>query len=140
MSNLDEELAAATDALLSGQNSIQFSDGDQELEVVIRQIYLTIAPDKPPTAEFEQHLAARLNSEWEMLYGRSRLRLLENPLARVAAAAAAVVLILTVALVLAVPPASRQVSGSALSLNVIVAGMALVLFAALVIVLVRSRH
>ncbi len=140
MSNADEELAAVTDALLNGQTSVQFSDGDQELGMVIRLIYQTIAPNQPTTADFEQRLTARLISEWDRTYERPRLRLLDHPLMRVAAAAAAVVLILAVVLVLAVPAASRPVTGTALPLNVVIAVAALALFTALVLVIVRSRH
>jgi hypothetical protein len=140
MSELDEELAAATDALLNEHEATQFSGGNRDLEAVVRQIYLTIAPNQPPGLEFDQRLITRLNSEWDRVYGRPRLLLFDRPLARMAAVAAAVVLILAAVLAMTVPVASGRITGAARPLNVVIAVAVLALFMGLVIAIVRSRH
>ena len=115
MTDLDDELAQATDELLSG-HSLSALDGDnRELEAVLHQLQETINPAQPPGAAFEQRLNIRLNAEWDRLYAPPRLRLVDQPLVRVLAMAAAVVLILGVIVLLAVPSSSSQLRGTAIN-------------------------
>ena len=115
MNELDEELAAATDALLNGQEPISFSGENEELAEVVRQLHRVIDPDRPLATEFERRLTQRLNSEWDRVY-TPPLRLLDRPLVRVGLAAA-VVLVLGAMLLLMTPDSPEALQGTAIGLN-----------------------
>jgi hypothetical protein len=116
MDNLDDELVAATDALLNRDKPVTLSGENRELGDVLLQLYRAIQPDQPPTAEFERRLSQRLGMEWERTH-TSPLRRLDRPLVRVASMAAAVVVILGALLVLAVPDSAAQLEGTAIGLD-----------------------
>lgn len=118
MTKLDNELAAAADALMERRVMPPLSDENRELGEVLRQLYDTIEPDQAPSAAFEQRLAARLSSDWDQrAQNGGFLRLLDQPAVRVLALAAAVVLVLGAVLVLAVPESPQPLQGAAINLD-----------------------
>src|SRR5438445_8069433 len=64
--DLDEELAAMTDSLMSGQDQ-SVSPENAQLANVVRKLYSTIGPSASSGADatFRAHLTQRLNDEWE---------------------------------------------------------------------------
>lgn len=115
--DLDDELASATDVLLSGGDMPTLNGDNQELAGVVRELYRVIDPKTMPSAVFEKRMQARLNGEWERSNVQPTLRLVDRPLVRLAALAAAVVLVLGAIVVLAVPPASSQIQGTAIGMD-----------------------
>ncbi len=116
MDKLDDELAGATDALLSGRNLPTLSDENRELGEVLRQLYRAIEPDAPPSPAFEARLTRMLDGEWERAH-QPALRLVERPVMRFAGLAAAIVLVLGALAVLAVPDASQPLQGMAIGMS-----------------------
>ncbi len=116
MDKLDEELAGATDALLSGRNMPTLSEENQQLGEVLRQLYRAIEPDAPPSPAFAARLTRMLDAEWGREH-RPALRLVDRPLVRFASLAAAVVLVLGALLVLAVPDANQPLQGTAIGMS-----------------------
>lgn len=114
MTHLDDELAAATDALLEGLEEHRLQGENLELYKVVRQLCAVIDPQSLPTAEFEQRLEARLEEEWNHANVTPTLRVIERPLVRVASLAAAVVLVLGALIVLAVPDSAEPLQGVAI--------------------------
>ena len=117
MMELDDELAEATDALLSGREMPELQGENRELAEVVRELYRVIDPATPPSAVFQQRMNARLNTEWDRANKPPTLRLVDRPLVRLAALAAAVVLILGAIIVLAMPESPRELQGAAIGLN-----------------------
>lgn len=96
---LDQELAALTDALLRGEPAVPSDEAEPLLEVA-QQLQALIAPDETPRAEFQARLTQEIAAEWD-LRGRPRVRARSSPaawrtFAPVAAAAAAVLLLILV--------------------------------------------
>lgn len=117
---LDNELAEATDALLSGREMRSLVGENAELAKIVRDLYAAIDPQTPPSAAFQQRLTSRLDSEWERAHPSSStmtMRVLERPALRVAALAAAVVLVLGALIVLAVPESTPELQGAAVALD-----------------------
>ncbi|MEO8398054.1 MAG: hypothetical protein ABI700_33980 [Chloroflexota bacterium] len=117
MMELDDELAEATDALLSGREMPTLEEDNRELAEVVRDLYRVITPAIPPSAAFQQRMTARLNVEWDRSNAQPTLRLVDRPLVRLAAMAAAVVLILGAVVVLAMPESPRALQGAAIGMN-----------------------
>ncbi len=117
MMELDDELAEATDALLSGREMPALQAENRELAEVLRELYRVIDPTTPPSVVFQQQMNARLNTEWNRAHMQPTLRLVDRPLVRLAALAAAVVLILGAVVVLAMPESPRELQGAAIGLN-----------------------
>ncbi len=126
---VDDELADATDALLSGRDMDVLSGENAELQNVVVQLYEAIDPKNSPSIAFQQRLVARLTAEWNRQYA-PRLRLLDQPAARVLALAAAVVLVLGAVLVLAVPDTPAQLHGAAIGFDDLAAIVVLIAVAA----------
>lgn len=116
MDQLDEELAGATDALLSGGNLPALSEENRQLGEVLRQLYRAIEPDAPPSPVFTARLTRMLDTEWERAH-QPTLRLVERPLVRLAGLAAAVVLVLGALIVLAVPDSNQPLQGMAIGMS-----------------------
>ncbi len=116
MDKLDEELAGATDTLLSGRNMPILSEENRQLGEVLRQLYRAIEPDAPPSPAFSTRMTRMLDAEWERSH-RPTLRLVDRPLVRLAGLAAAVVLVLGALLVLAVPDSSQPLQGMAIGMS-----------------------
>lgn len=131
MMDLDDELAEATDALLSGKEMPELGDENRKLGEVVRELYRVIDPHTPPSAAFEKRMNARLSDEWNRANVQPTLRLMDRPLARVLALAAAVVLILGALVVLAMPESPRELQGAAIGLN---HGVALIVLVVVVVV------
>ena len=117
MMKLDDELAEATDALLSGREMPVLQDENRELAEVLRELYRVIDPTTPPSTAFQQQMNARLNTEWNRANTPPTLRLVDRPQVRLASLAAAVVLILGAVVVLAIPESPRELQGAAIGLN-----------------------
>lgn len=130
MNRFDDELAQATDVLLSGGTMPTLDGENAALGQTIRELYAVIDPKRMPSAAFQQQMTARLNAEWDRAYAPPTLRLLERPLVRLAALAAAVVLVLASLLVLVVPDGTDGLQGTALGMDDGVAVVVLVAVAA----------
>jgi hypothetical protein len=117
MSVLEDELAEATDALLSGKPMPSPGGENRELIAVVQSLYGVIDPARGLSADYRQRLASRLNLEWQQQQAAPTLRLIDRPLVRLAGLAAAVVLVLGAIVVLAVPDAPDQLQGAAIGLN-----------------------
>ncbi len=141
MMELDDELAEATDALLSGREMPTLQEDNRELAEVVRDLYRVIDPARAPSAAFQQRMTARLNTEWDRSNAQPTLRLVDRPLVRLAAMAAAVVLILGAVVVLAMPEPPRELQGAAIGMN---HGAALLVLAGVIVagayVYGRNRH
>ncbi len=83
----DNELATFTDKLLAGEEPETMND-QEELTVVVRQLYDVIAPHEKPDPAFRERLTQRLELEWHLLHNRPA-RWWQTPKARRAAALAA---------------------------------------------------
>ncbi len=116
MDQLDDELAGATDALLSGRSMPMLSEKNQQLGEVLRQLYRAIEPDAPPSPAFTARLNRMLDAEWDRAH-KPTLRLVDRPLVRLAGLAAAVVLVLGALLVLAVPDSNQPLQGMAIGMS-----------------------
>jgi hypothetical protein len=130
MMELDDELAEATDALLSGREMPTVQEDNRELAEVVRDLYRVIDPATPPSAVFQQRMSARLNTEWDRSNVQATLRLADRPLVRLAALAAAVVLIFGAVVVLAMPESPNELQGAAIGMN---HGVALLVLAGVVV-------
>jgi hypothetical protein len=117
MNRLDDELAQATDTLLSSGKMPPLEGENAALQETIRELYAVINPKQMPSAAFQQKMTARLGAEWDRAYAPPTLRLLERPLVRLAALAAAVVLVLASLLVLVVPDAPDPLQGTAFGMD-----------------------
>lgn len=117
MTYLDDELVEATDALLDGREMPRLNGENLELFQVARQICGVIEPQNPPSVAFDQRLHERLEAEWNRASAQPTLRLVERPLARIAALAAGVVLVLGALIVLAVPDAAEPLQGAAIGFD-----------------------
>jgi hypothetical protein len=126
MNRLDDELAQATDTLLSGGQMPPLEGENAALQETVRQLYAVIEPSRAPSSAFQQRMTARLNAEWDRAYAPPTLRLLERPLVRLTALAAAVVLVLASLVVLAAPDAADPLQGTAVGMDDGVAVLVLV--------------
>lgn|GEM_PF-4429369 len=115
--NLDDELAEATDALLSGREVKPLTDENAELLGVVRELNTLIDPNTLPSDAFQQRLTRRLSDEWDRWYAPPALRLLDRPAVRVLTMAAAVVLVLASLVVLSVPETTPALQGTAIPLD-----------------------
>ncbi len=116
MDKLDDELAGATDALLSGKSMPILSEENRQLGEVLRQLYRAIEPDAPPSPAFAARLTQMLDTEWERAH-KPTLRLVDRPSVRLAGLAAAVVLVLGALLVLAVPDSNQPLQAMAIGMS-----------------------
>ena len=118
---LDNELAEATDALLSGREVGAVSPENADLVRSTRELMQVIDPNTPPSAAFQKRMTQRLNAEWDRANGQRSnvvpLRLMDRPVVRLASMAAAVVLVLGALVVLAVPESNPQLQGAAVPLD-----------------------
>lgn len=118
---LDNELADATDAILSGREVGTVSAENAELVRSTRELAQVIDPNAPPSAAFQQRLTQRLNAEWDRANPSHSnvvpLRLLDRPVVRLVSMAAAVVLVLGALVVLAVPESDPQLQATAIPLD-----------------------
>lgn len=117
MTDLDEQLAAATDELLSTGVMTPLAGENRELGEVISQLYRIIDPANRPSAECQEQLVSRLNRELDRQFAPPQLRLLDRPWVRTAALAAALVLVLAALIVLAVPETPEQLEGAAIGID-----------------------
>jgi hypothetical protein len=95
---LDDELAALTDQILTGEAG-EDSEMTRELGWVVRQLHQTIAPDHPPSAAFRARLTQDLTREWnarQQRRGRATAVWYRKPTVRLAALAATLVVVLGV--------------------------------------------
>lgn len=65
--SLDNELAAFTDHILRGTESVADPSID-DLADVVRQLHTVIAPDDLPSEAFRSQLRTRLSMEWDLQY------------------------------------------------------------------------
>ncbi len=130
MTELDDQLAEATDDLLNRGSMRPLNGENHELSEVVSQLYQVIDPATPPSPAYQERMRARLDVEWQRQYAPPTLRLLDRPLVRLAALAAAVVLILAALVVLAVPETPMPLQGAAIDVDDGVALLVLVAVAA----------
>ena len=141
MTQLDDELAQATDALLEGSDPATLDGENGDLHKIAVQLYSVIDPKSPPSAAFQRRLVSRLNAEWDHAHAAPTLWLLDRPIMRLAALAAAVVIVLAAVVVLAVPDQANQLHGTAIGLHNAAAILALLGVAAVgAIVYWRNRR
>src|SRR5260221_12295619 len=95
--DLDEELAAMTDSLMSGQDQ-SVSQENAELAKVVKNLYSTIgsAASSVADAPFRARLTQRLNEEWESASHQQRQsqRFMQPRTLRALSVAAAMTLVL----------------------------------------------
>lgn len=67
---LDDELAAFTDDLLAGRDTMTVSEELEPLSRVVRQLHAVIPPNAAPAPAVHTHLTQRLIREWNLLHQR----------------------------------------------------------------------
>lgn len=136
---LDDELAALTDALLEGRDAVlpSVSDENVPLEPVVRGLY-DLTRDEPSRA-FEARLQRRLNDEWTARPRPVRLSVLQQPVVRLMALAAALMIIMVGILLAAGGREQNALQGTALGSMEGLALLLLLVGGVVVVFLLRRR-
>jgi NADH:ubiquinone oxidoreductase subunit K len=110
---LDDELAALTDRILSGED-VQTQPELDDLALVVRQLHEMIKPDARPDPAFRDRLTWRLDREWTLQHQRQARSWRSNRLVQLVALAAVVALLLFVLVLLSANGNDKPVQGTAL--------------------------
>ena len=92
----DNELATFTDKLLAGEEPGKMTE-QEELRVVVRQLYDVIAPHEKPDPAFREQLTQRLEMEWNLLHRQTSRWWEKRGVRRVAALAASLAVLVAAA-------------------------------------------
>lgn len=109
---LDDELAAFTDQLLSGEQA-QVSPEIEDLAAVVKRLCQVVDPATRPDPAFRDRLTQRLNREWTLYHQRPARRWMSNRLLQVAAVAAGLGVVLLVVSLLGNGSGDQNIEGTA---------------------------